>query len=103
MWEPVSRGEPRGVAGWLLGPGARRTARGPGFQVAPAPALTLTLRWPLLAVQGISQFLEAVGQMTSSFRSHPQSCVELCEDSAQKPGRRHQCPFWLPWLGHISS
>ena len=77
MWEQVSRGEPRGVAGWLLGPGVFLSHQSPGCQIDPAPALTWSPRWPLLAVQGNSQFPKAVGQTTSSSPSCPMSWVDL--------------------------
>ena len=98
-----------GVSG---GPGGSRLAsgtRGPscciGARVSggPAPALTLSPRWPLLAAQGTSLLLEAVGQTTPSSRSRPTSRVELCGDSARQPGRRPQRPVWPPRLGRTPS
>lgn len=97
MWEQECRGA-QGVAGWLLEPGALPAPSGSRVSGGPAPALTLSPCWPLLAAQGTSLLLEAVGQTTPSSHWHPTSRVELCGDSARQPGRRPQCPVWpLGW------
>ena len=77
--------------------------RGPGCRGCPGPCTHLSPRWPLLAAQGTSQFLEAVGQSTPSSRSRPLSRVELCGDSARQPGRRPQRPVRPPRLGRTPS
>ena len=64
----------------------------------PPPALTLNPRWPLLAVQGTSLLLEAVGQTTPSSRSRPVSWVELCGDRQEA-----SVPVWPPRLGRTPS
>ena len=98
-----------GVSG---GPGGSRLASGtrcPSCRIrvrvsgGPAPALTLSPRWPLLAAQGTSLLLEALGQTTPSSRSRPTSRVELCGDSARQPGRRPQRPVRPPRLGRTPS
>lgn len=98
MGAGVQEGAPRSPeAGfWDLGPFVPH--RCPGCWVPPAPPLTLSQRWTLLAVGDSFLSFWEVGQGIPSFSSCPVSCVELCKDSARQPVGRPRRSVWLPLL-----
>ena len=92
------RTEPTAVLGWLLGRGSLSAPLGPCGMDVPS---TCTHPEPALDSVGIWGHLlsfKEVEQRISTFSSCPISCVELCKDSAQQPGKRPQNPIWLPLL-----